>query len=144
MTVYEEYRRKLVTAEEAVKLVKDGDWVDYGQTCCFPEALDAALAARKEELRDIKVRGGIDMKPVQVVEQDPEQEAFTYHVWHCSALDRKYVDQGKAYYMPMLFRDCGTSMSLPILPTTMFEEWTTASPTVIIGSQTWLPSPGSR
>ena len=35
-------------------------------------------------------------------------------------------------------------MSLPILPMTMFEEWTTASPTVIIGSHMWLPSPGSR
>ena len=26
----EEYRSKLTTAEEAVKVVKSGDWVDYG------------------------------------------------------------------------------------------------------------------
>ena len=45
--VYEEYRKKLVTPQEAVKLVKDGDWVDYSQTCSFPEALDEALAARR-------------------------------------------------------------------------------------------------
>ena len=31
MNVYEEYRAKLRTAEEAVKVVKDGDWVDYSQ-----------------------------------------------------------------------------------------------------------------
>ena len=50
MDIYQEYQKKLVSAEEAVKLVKDGDWVDYSQTCSFPEALDAALAARKDEL----------------------------------------------------------------------------------------------
>lgn len=103
--VYEEYRKKLVTPQEAVKLVKDGDWVDYSQTCSFPEALDEALAARRDELHDVKIRNAIAMKPIQVVEQDPEQKAFTYNAWHCSGLDRKYVDQGKAYYMPMLFRD---------------------------------------
>lgn len=105
MDIYEEYRKKLVTAEEAVKLVKDGDWVDYSQTCSFPEALDEALAARKDELHDVKIRSAISMKPVQVVEQDPEQKAFTFNVWHCSGLDRKYVDQGRAYYIPMLFRN---------------------------------------
>ena len=47
MNIHEEYRKKLVSAEEAVKIVKDGDWVDYSQTCSFPEALDTALAARK-------------------------------------------------------------------------------------------------
>ena len=37
MNIYEGYQKKLVSAEEAVKLVKDGDWVDYSQTCSFPE-----------------------------------------------------------------------------------------------------------
>ena len=84
MQVFEEYQRKLVSAEEAVKLVKDGDWVDYSQTCSFPEALDEALAARKGELQDIKVRNAIAMKPIQVVEQDPAHETFTYNAWHMS------------------------------------------------------------
>ena len=104
MNVYEEYKKRLVTAEEAVKVVKDGDWVDYSQTCSFPEALDAALAARKDELKDVKIRNAIAMKPIQVIEQDPEQKAFTYNAWHCSGLDRHYVDKGQAYYNPMLFR----------------------------------------
>ncbi|MEI3339544.1 MAG: hypothetical protein V8R80_06005 [Eubacterium sp.] len=97
MNIYEEYQKKLVTPDEAVKLVKDGDWVDYSQTCSFPEALDNALAKRRDELHDVKIRSAISMKPVQVVEQDPEQKAFTFNVWHCSALSRKYVDQGRAY-----------------------------------------------
>lgn len=107
MNIYEEYRKKLRTPEEAVKVVKDGDWVDYSQTCSFPVLLDAALAARRDELRDVKVRSAISMKPVQVVEQDPEMKAFTFNLWHCSGLDRKYVDQGRAFYNPMLFRHNG-------------------------------------
>ena len=77
MTIYEEYKSKLRTPEEAVKVVKSGDWVDYSQTCSFPVLLDAALAARRDELTDVKVRNGISMCPVPVVEQDPEQTAFT-------------------------------------------------------------------
>ena len=84
MNVQELYQQKLCTAESAVKLVKSGDWVDYSQTCSFPEALDAALAARRNELTDVKIRSAISMKPVQVVEQDPEHKAFTFNVWHCS------------------------------------------------------------
>lgn len=108
MNVYEAYQKKLVSAEEAVKIVKSGDWVDYSQCCSFPETLDAALAARKEELHDVNVRNAISMKPIQIVEQDPEQKAFTYNLWHCSGIDRKYMDQGRAFYSPMLFRNCGS------------------------------------
>ena len=107
MDFLEIYNSKLCSAEEAVKLVKDGDWVDYSQTMSFPVALDRALAARRDELRDINVRGAISMYPVQVVEQDPDGKAFTYNPWHCSGLDRKYVDMGRAFYTPMLFRHCG-------------------------------------
>ena len=101
-----EYREKLKTAEEAVKLVNNGDWVDYSQACSFPQLLDSALAARSVELHDVKLRNAISMLPVQTVEKD-FSGAFTYNVWHCSALDRKYLDAGKAFFTPMLFRHCG-------------------------------------
>lgn len=108
MNIHELYNSKLRTAQDAVKLVKDGDWVDYSQTMSFPAALDAALAARRDELSDINVRGAISMYPVQVVEQDPECATFTYNVWHCSGIDRKYIDSGRAFFSPMLFRSCGS------------------------------------
>ena len=100
-----EYREKLKTPEEAVRLVKSGDWVDYSQACSFPQLLDKALAERAAELYDIKLRNAISMLPVQTVEKDAFS-AFTYNVWHCSALDRKYLDAGKAFFTPMLFRHC--------------------------------------
>ena len=101
------YAEKLRTAEEAVKLVKNGDWVDYSQTCSFPQALDAALAKRSGELHDVKIRNAISMIPIPTVENDPFG-SFTYNLWHCSGLDRKYIDQGRAFHTPMLFRHNGT------------------------------------
>ena len=84
MTLLEEYRSKLRTAEEAVRLVKSGDWVDYGSNNGFPASLDAALAARRDELRAVKLRGNLLCGPLQTVECDPEMEHFIYHTWHCS------------------------------------------------------------
>lgn len=89
-SVQQLYAEKLRTPEEAVKIVKSGDWVDYSQTSSFPIALDEALAARKDELADVNVHNAISMGPVQVVEQDPENRSFTYNLWHCSKLDRRY------------------------------------------------------
>ena len=49
-----EYRSKLRTPAEAVRAVKNGDWVDYTSGLGFPPLLDAALAARRDELHDVK------------------------------------------------------------------------------------------
>ena len=105
MNFAEEYKRKLKTPEEAVKLVKDGDWVDYSVGIGFPVLLDAALAKRKDELRDIKIRGSLAMQPIQAVEQDRERRTFTYNSWHCSGYERKLCDKGLCNYIPMIFRN---------------------------------------
>lgn len=105
MNFAEEYKRKLKTPEEAVKLVKDGDWVDYSVGIGFPVLLDAALAKRKDELRDIKIRGSLAMQPIQAVEQDRERRTSTYNSWHCSGYERKLCDEGLCNYIPMIFRN---------------------------------------
>ena len=50
----EEYQRKLISAEEAAELVKSGDYVVFtmGREAY---AVGLAIAARKEELRDVKI-----------------------------------------------------------------------------------------
>ena len=108
MNYYEEYRRKLRSPAEAVSVVKSGDWVDYSVALGYPELLDRALAERKSELTDVKIRGDLELKPVQAVECDREQEVFTYNSWHVSGPARKYCDEGLCYYIPMLFRNLGS------------------------------------
>lgn len=105
MNFQQMYQSKLKTADEAVKLVKDGDWVDYSTGIGFPPLLDAALAKRKDELHDVKIRGSLAMSPIQVMEQDRERKTFTYNSWHYSGYERKLSDAGLCNYIPMLFRN---------------------------------------
>ena len=62
MDYTQEYKQKLVSADEAVKVIKSGDWVDYGWCTGTPDALDKALAKRTDELKDVNLRGGILLK----------------------------------------------------------------------------------
>ena len=105
MSLLTEYRAKLRTAEEAVKVVKNGDWVDYGTNNSFPTALDAALAKRKDELHGVRVQGNLLRGPLAVVECDPEADHFIYNTWHCSAYERRLCDRGRAFFTPMVFRN---------------------------------------
>lgn len=105
MNYEQEYRRKLRTPEEAVQAVKSGDWVDYTTNVCFPTLLDAALARRRDQLTDVKIRGNLLFGPIQTVECDPSREHFCYNSWHCSAYERRLCDQGLCSYIPMLFRN---------------------------------------
>ena len=105
MSVFEQYREKLCSADEAVKLVKSGDWVDYGSNNSMPFSLDEALAKRRDELKRVKVRGNLTASPIQVIECDPEMEHFVYNTWHCSGYERKMCEAGRAFFSPMLFRN---------------------------------------
>ncbi|MDY3984538.1 butyryl-CoA:acetate CoA-transferase [Dysosmobacter sp.] len=105
MSYLEEYQQKLTTAEEAVKVVKSGDWVDYSWANSHPVVLDKALAARKDELTDVKVRGGISMWMPEICKAEDAGDHFTWHSWHCSGIDRKIIGKGMGYFMPMRYSE---------------------------------------
>ena len=99
------YQQKLTTPEQAVKVVESGAWVDYGWCTNHPVALDRALAARKDELRDVKVRGGVTMWMPEIAKADDAGEHFTWHSWHCSGIDRKIIGKGMGYFSPMRYSE---------------------------------------
>ena len=105
MNYSSEYRAKLCSAEDAVLLVKSGDWVDYGSNNSKPVLLDEALARRRDELRCVKIRGNLTPGPLAVVECDPEMDHFVYNTWHCSGYERRLCDAGRAFFTPMIFRN---------------------------------------
>ena len=105
MNVYELYQQKLTTAEEAVKVVKSGDWVDYTWGSSYPVELDKALAARKDELYDVKVRGAISLWMPEICKAEDAGDHFTWHAWHCSGIDRKIIGKGMGYFSPMRYSE---------------------------------------
>ena len=103
--MFSNYQSKFVTPEVAAKAVQSGDWVDYGFGGGFPELMDKAIAARKEELKDVKIRGGLVIRHrIEVIECDPEQSAFHYYSWHIGDYERKMQAKGLVQFMPMILR----------------------------------------
>lgn len=107
MSFIKEYAEKLVTAEEAVKAVKSGDWLDYGWCSATARDLDRALAAHvvENDLVDLKIRGGILMWVPEIFKIENPADHITWNSWHMSGIERKAIAQGFAYYTPIRYSE---------------------------------------
>ena len=76
------YKEKLISAEDAAKLVKDGDYVDYSWGVISPHDFDEAFAKEITKLNDIVVRGGVELEKFKLFDADPTNEYFVYNSWH--------------------------------------------------------------
>ena len=104
MSLMDLYKKKLVTAEQAAKVVKSGDFVEYGSFLGMVRACDKALAARKGELKDVIVRSCVTAYAPDVLLADPKGETFTWVSWHYSGADRKFADKGiPMWYTPIKY-----------------------------------------
>lgn len=65
-----------MTADEAVKSIKSGDTIAYGEFVTVPYALDAALARRVNELYDIDIDASTLRMESKTYEVDPNHEHF--------------------------------------------------------------------
>lgn len=99
------YQTKLTTAEQAVKTVKSGDWVDYGWCVGTPVALDQALAARMPELYDVNFRGGVLMRMPEIFKIDDPAAHMTWNSWHMSGIERKFIATGAGFYGSMRYSE---------------------------------------
>lgn len=55
MNWLEDYQRKIVSADDAVKVVKSGDRILLQAGCGVPQALEAALVRRAQELQNVEI-----------------------------------------------------------------------------------------
>lgn len=105
MNFIDEYNKKKVTADEAVHIIKSGDWVEYGFCVTTVDALDRALAKRTDELYNIQLRGAILPKTPAVFEREDAGEHFTWNSWHFSGIERKLANRGLAFYAPISYSE---------------------------------------
>ena len=101
----DEYKRKRVSADEAVKVIKDGDWVEYAWGASCASLLGEAIARRTEELKDVNLRGGLILSALPFVESDPEGRRFTWNSFHMGAYERKLAQKSLAYYIPIKYSE---------------------------------------
>ena len=100
MSWIDEYKKKLVTAEEAVSVIKSQDRVYISGNAATPYILMNALAARKDELQ------AVELVHVLLLGRDPlshpEMEGhFRHNSLFVGPADRKAINEGRADYVPI-------------------------------------------
>ena len=96
-SIQEEYQRKLISPEEAVKVIKSGDRVAfaYGME---PLALGLALVARKEELKGVKLFVPAPGRDFPWYEPGWE-DSFQIEIAYILPLVRETMAEGRADYL---------------------------------------------
>jgi len=97
---HDQYRAKVRTAAEAVRVVRSGDRVYYGGNAAIPQALVRALAERRDELRDVQ------LSHVLLLGDDPLSHPdmaghFRHNSLFVGPADRAAVNDGRADYVPI-------------------------------------------
>ncbi len=102
-----EYDEKLITAQEAVKVVKSGDWVDFGWGVGVPFDLDMELAKRikEDDLRDLKFRGGIVLRNLEIFKIEDAAKHLCWNSWHMTGIERKSIAAGIGFYAPIRYSE---------------------------------------
>ena len=100
MSWLDEYKKKLVTAEEAASLIKSDDRVYISGNAATPYVLMNSLARRKNKLE------GVELVHVLLLGEDPlskpEMEGhFRHNSLFVGPADRKAINEGRADYIPI-------------------------------------------
>ncbi len=107
----EEYKKKLITAEQAAAMVKPGDRLHFGLGCGSIVDIDKAIAKRADELKDITVISTVSIreKPFETYLATTSNDQVRFASAHFNVHDRKMSKDGRCWYIPMMFSE------LPVL-----------------------------
>jgi len=111
----QKYERKIMTAAEAVRQVKDKDRVVVGHACGEPPTLVEALVARAQELKGVEVVHMVAMGPAKYAQSGMEG-SFRHNSLFVGASTRKAVSEGRALHTPCFFSEIPRLFSWRILP----------------------------
>ncbi len=94
------YNQKIVTADEAVKVIKSGDKILAHSNCAFPTALINALVKRKNELKEVQIMHALAVGNVSYMK--PEMEGhFRHNAFFIGGNSREAVSDGRADFTPI-------------------------------------------
>ena len=103
----DEYKKKLITAEEAASMVRPGDRIHYGLGCGSVVDIDEALAKRADELWGVEILSTVTIrqKPFAIYEATTSNDQVKFSSAHFSGYDRRMARNGRCWYIPMLFSE---------------------------------------
>lgn len=103
----EEYKKKLITADDAAAMVRPGDKIHYGLGCGGVVDIDEALARRADELQGVEILSTVTIreKPFAVYTATESNDQVKFASAHFSSFDRMMCKNGRCWYIPMLFSE---------------------------------------
>lgn len=111
----ENYQKKLISADEAVKFIRSGDRVVYGHAAAQPIVLHDALIRRADELREVEIVHGFALGKADYC--DPKYvKSFVHHSVFNNAGTRQAHWEGRAEFtaMPMSELDKWFPLRAPV------------------------------
>lgn len=90
-----------VGADQAAAVVESGMLLDYCTSFNQPDVFDAALGRRMGDLRNLRIRACLSLRPRAVLEADPRGERVRWYNLHFSGYDRRHHDAGLVEYIPL-------------------------------------------
>ncbi len=91
---------KLISAQEALKAVRNGDTVQVNWLHATPVTLSEALMARKDELRDVKV---CTIGPIFNWAQPGADRAFILQTPYLGVTTRPPMTEGRVEFIPVMY-----------------------------------------
>jgi acyl-CoA hydrolase/N-acetylglutamate synthase-like GNAT family acetyltransferase len=100
----ESYDSKLVSADEAVKIIRSGDRVYIGSNCGQPVKLSEALVSRRNDLYGVEIVHLLTMGPAEYVDMQYE-ENFRHLAYFLGGNVRKAAAEGHIDYAPIFLSE---------------------------------------
>lgn len=99
----EDYKRKLVSAEEAVRAIKSGDHIAIHHACAEPRTLIEEMIKRTD-LENVTISHMAAMGPCEYCQ--PEfNRVFRHNAFFAGAKSRKAIDDGRADFSACFFHE---------------------------------------
>lgn len=109
------HKDKLVSASEALKVVKSGDRVVTGHACGEPPTLIEALVDRAPELTNVEIVHMVAMGPAKYAQPGMEK-SFRHNALFVGGSTRKAVEECRADYTPCFFSEIPRLFKSGLLP----------------------------
>lgn len=98
------YRSKLVSADEAAKVIKSGDKIVIQPGCAAPLELIRAMVRRKDELFDVKIYHILIVGDLPYIKPGMENH-FKHIAFFIGGNTRKAVNEGRAEFVPIFLSE---------------------------------------
>lgn len=111
----EQYNRKLMTADEAVRHIKSGNRVAAGHACGSPELLLKAMVANREAYKGVEIVHMVSMGEASYCQAECAMN-FTHNSFFAGAASRAAIREGRAVFTPSHFSQIPRLIKDGVLP----------------------------